>query len=86
MHMFTVKPKPVSKKGFLAPEVDVPLQDQVVTPDQKSLVLECKFSSEFRKLLLLIANSECSLRYFLMLLKFWRVSGRTFRLKGVCEK
>ncbi|XP_062571039.1 myosin light chain kinase, smooth muscle-like isoform X2 [Saccostrea cucullata] len=40
-----VKPKPVSKKGFVAPEVDIPLSDQYITPDQKSVVLECKFSN-----------------------------------------
>lgn len=46
---FTVKPKPVLKKGFVAPEVAIPLTDQIITPDQKSVVLECKFSSKCHK-------------------------------------
>lgn len=47
----TVKPKPVLKKGFVAPEVAIPLTDQILTPDQKSVVLECKFSSKCHKIL-----------------------------------
>lgn len=47
----TVKPKPVLKKGFVAPEIAIPLTDQILTPDQKSVVLECKFSSKCHKIL-----------------------------------
>lgn len=30
----------------MGPEVAIALSDQAVTPDQKSVVLECKFSSK----------------------------------------
>lgn len=51
LYCVLVKPKPVLKKGFVAPEVAIPLTDQIITPDQKSVVLECKFSSKCHKIL-----------------------------------
>ncbi|XP_060064239.1 myosin light chain kinase, smooth muscle-like isoform X2 [Ylistrum balloti] len=41
-----VKPKTTSKKsGFVAPKVDIPLNDLVVSPGDKNVSLECKFSN-----------------------------------------
>ncbi|XP_033728727.1 myosin light chain kinase, smooth muscle-like isoform X3 [Pecten maximus] len=41
-----VKPKTSSKKsGFVAPKVDIPLNDLVVSPGDKNVTLECKFSN-----------------------------------------
>ncbi|XP_069108405.1 myosin light chain kinase, smooth muscle-like isoform X3 [Argopecten irradians] len=41
-----VKPQTSSKKsGFVAPKVDIPLNDLVVSPGDKNVTLECKFSN-----------------------------------------